>query len=363
MAVGFPLKTTYANGDVYSASDVNDTNGTVNLLTSSTLSSSAGKNAIINGGMDIWQRGTSISATASSQPYVSDRWQILTNANQASTISRQTTSDTTNLPSIQYCLQFQRNSGQTGTGSLGLGQSFETVNSIPLAGKTVTLSFYARRGANYSATSNALIAYIVTGTGTDQNRIIGSYTGDSTSINTTVTLTTTWQRFTLTGTLPTTTTEIAPYFIYNPTGTAGAADYYEITGVQLELGSTATTFGRCGSSLGGELALCQRYYFRQGGDNVYQRYAESIAGSTTRAYCDVKQAVTMRIPPNVIDYSTLAIFNGTSIVTVTSATINAASKDLTTVDANVASGLVIGTPWQLIANNSTSSYIGLGAEL
>lgn len=31
MAVGFPLKTTYANGDVYSASDVNDTNGTVNL--------------------------------------------------------------------------------------------------------------------------------------------------------------------------------------------------------------------------------------------------------------------------------------------------------------------------------------------
>ena len=32
MAVGFPLKTTYANGDVYSASDVNDTNGTVNLV-------------------------------------------------------------------------------------------------------------------------------------------------------------------------------------------------------------------------------------------------------------------------------------------------------------------------------------------
>jgi hypothetical protein len=31
MAVGFPLKTTYADGDVYSASDVNDTNGTVNL--------------------------------------------------------------------------------------------------------------------------------------------------------------------------------------------------------------------------------------------------------------------------------------------------------------------------------------------
>ena len=32
MAVGFPLKVSYANGDVYSASDVNDTNGTVNLI-------------------------------------------------------------------------------------------------------------------------------------------------------------------------------------------------------------------------------------------------------------------------------------------------------------------------------------------
>lgn len=32
MAVGFPTKVTYANGDVYSASDVNDTNGTLNLL-------------------------------------------------------------------------------------------------------------------------------------------------------------------------------------------------------------------------------------------------------------------------------------------------------------------------------------------
>jgi hypothetical protein len=31
MAVGFPAKTTYANGDVFSASDINDTNGTLNL--------------------------------------------------------------------------------------------------------------------------------------------------------------------------------------------------------------------------------------------------------------------------------------------------------------------------------------------
>jgi hypothetical protein len=32
MAVGFPAKVTYANGDVFSASDINDTNGTINLI-------------------------------------------------------------------------------------------------------------------------------------------------------------------------------------------------------------------------------------------------------------------------------------------------------------------------------------------
>ncbi len=260
MAVGLPLKTTYANGDVYSASDVNDTNGTVNLLQTSTLSSQAGKNAVINGGMSIWQRGTSISLAASAgATYLADRWQTFTGANQACTVSRQATGDTTNLPNIQYALRYQRNSGQTGTGGLWLTQPFESVNSIPFAGRAVTLSFYARRGANYSATSNLLDVYLVTGTGTDQNLISG-YTGSTNAVSSNATLTTTWQRFTYTATLASTITEIGLLTVFNPTGTAGANDYYEITGVQVELGSYATTFSRAGGTIQGELAACQRYY-------------------------------------------------------------------------------------------------------
>jgi len=70
MATGWPMKTTYANGDVYSASDVNDITGTVNLLQTSTLSNQGGKNYLVNGGLDFWQRGTSFTATG----YCADRF-------------------------------------------------------------------------------------------------------------------------------------------------------------------------------------------------------------------------------------------------------------------------------------------------
>jgi hypothetical protein len=128
-------------------------------------------NPIINGGFDIWQRGTSIAVAAGTFPpaFVTDRFQIATGANGAITVSRQATGDTTNLPNIQYCARVQRNSGQTGTSGLSLGSNLETVNSIPFAGKTITFSFYARAGANYSASGNVLTPSLFSGTGTDQS--------------------------------------------------------------------------------------------------------------------------------------------------------------------------------------------------
>ena len=257
MATGWPMKTTYADGDVYSASDVNDITGTINLLTSTTLSRAAGKNAIINGGFDIWQRGTSI--TMSSTAYTADRWNGYRSV-AGGTVTRQATGDTTNLPNIQYCSRVSRDSGNTATTSLYFGQSVETSNAIPYAGKAITFSFYARKGANYSPTSSALIAGLYSGTGTDQNNTTGSYTGFATVAENTATLTTTWQRFTYTGTFAATATEFCVQFGMAPTGTAGAADYFEVTGVQIELGTTATTFSRAGGTIQGELAACQRYY-------------------------------------------------------------------------------------------------------
>ena len=135
-------------------------------------------NPTLNSAMQIWQRGTSITQTAAGgRKYCADRWELLSPSSGAAlTVSRQVTNDTTNLPFVQYCLRFQRDSGSTATAQVFLAQSFESINAIPYAGKTVTFSFYARAGANFSASGSILASRIDIGTGTDQN-LLNGYTG------------------------------------------------------------------------------------------------------------------------------------------------------------------------------------------
>jgi hypothetical protein len=370
MATGFPAKANYATGDILTATNMNDLAGTLNLVTTSTLSVSAGKNAVINGGADIWQRGTSIaiaaSAGASSSTYTADRWQTSTGANQAITVSRQATGDSTNLPNIQYALRYQRNSGQTGTGQLNLAQNFETVNSIPFAGKSVTLSFYARAGANFSASGSSLAVTLYGATSTDGNVLTGGFTGATTPISSSATLTTTWQRFTYTGTFASNITQLAPVFGFTPVGTASTNDYYEITGVQLEVGSSATSFARNGATYQGELAACQRYYIRfnaPSGSSYGVLSDVGAASSTTVANCPNKLPVQLRGTISAVDYSTLAVWDGVTVTAVTGVSLTYNTLNSAQVDATTGGVLVQYRPYRIIANNSTSSYLGFSAEL
>jgi hypothetical protein len=255
-------------------------------------------NPVLNSAMQNWQRGTSFAI--STPFYTADRWQAGRSANAAgTTVSRQVTGDTTNLPNIQYCMRVQRDSGTSGTGTSFMTNSFETINSIPFAGKTVTFSVYARKGANYSATSNNLACIVGQGTGTDQNYLTAGYTGATNVISSNVVLTTTWQRFTFTGNVAAATTELAVQFTFDATGTAGANDYYEITGVQLDIGSVALPFRTNQPTIATELAACQRYYFRS--DITY--YQVSQAQTTTIADTYIQYPVTMRIAPTQLQTS------------------------------------------------------------
>ena len=323
----------------------------------------AGKNAIINGGMDIWQRGTSIALAASTgTTYLADRWCTQTGANQAVTVSRQATGDTTNLPNIQYAMRYQRNSGQTGIANITALQNLETSNSIPLAGKQVTISIYARAGANFSSNLNFLTFVLIYGTGIDQNAF-STFTGQANAFSAGYALTTTWQRYTLTGTIPATATQLALDINFTPTGTAGANDYFEITGVQLELGSTATTFSRAGGSIGGELALCQRYYWRtNSATDGSSAFGVGTGTSTTVSDAVIKNPVTMRIAPTSVDYAGLRVYDSVTATTASSLVIVGAGIDNTRVAVTVASGLTQYRTYELIGNSGTS-YLGFSAEL
>jgi hypothetical protein len=360
MPVGFPTKTTYANGDVFSADDINSTNGTINLLTSSTLSRAAAKNAIINGGYDIAQRGTSGTLTTAGKVFTLDRWYTSIAAGMSVAYSQQAST----VAGTRYCGRIGRTAGNTNTTNFGFIQDVETSNSIIYAGQTITISFYARAGANFSAASSALTHYVIQGTGTDQSDYSAGFTGRTVLSTGTATLTTSFQRFSYTATVAATTTELNFQATYVPVGTAGANDYYEITGVQFELGSVATTFSRAGGTIQGELSACQRYYVRQGGNTAYEAMGIGSANQTTTCVVPVSVPVTLRTSPSAIDFSTLSLNTGNGAeIAVTACTILYAGTNKPTVYATVASGLTVGTFYQLRTNNSTSGYLGLSAEL
>jgi hypothetical protein len=323
----------------------------------------AGKNDIINGGFDIWQRGTANTTTAS--VYTADRWQK--GAATSYGISRQTTSDTTNLPTIQYCARSQRTNASAVTTANELGYSIESVNSTAYAGQAVILSFYARAGANMT-NSNALVGAIYSGTGTDQNIMTTGLTGQAIVATSTKTLTTTWQRFTVTGTVGATATQLALYFSYTPTGTAGANDYYEITGVQLELGSTATVFSRAGGTIQGELAACQRYYVRWGdGTQAYSLVSTSgWTTSTTTCAGFINMPVRMRTVPSAVEYANTLMVQD---INLSSYNVTAVAMDTATFTGNTiainftSSGMTAARFARVLGNNSTSAYLALNAEL
>jgi hypothetical protein len=318
-------------------------------------------NPIVNASFQVWQRGTSFTTAAA---YTADRWYYAAGTT-GRTISRQTTSDTTNLPFIQYCARVQRDSGNTATNIISLSQPMETINSIPFAGKTVTLSFYARAGANFSATSSILVGQLYSGTGTDQNQQGSGYTGQvAVGSGASHTLTSTWQRFTVSGTVATNATELQPVFYYTPVGTAGANDYFEITGVQLEVGSVATAFKTQGVTLAGELAACQRYYYLHASGSSKALGLASVY-NTGEINTQHSFPVTMRTTPTLSASSGTGYYKlyGNGVTT----SINGAwttQFSSTTMGGMyfLASGLTAGTAGILYSDNASSS-LAWSAEL
>ena len=231
------------------------------------------RNYVVNSGFNVNQRQTSSNMTsiatttfsASPTPnafFVADRWIAWRSGFAANGQMALMTLSNTDAPFVSSGLtnfaRIGRAVGDTSTTTLNVAQNLESLCSIPMAAKSVTLSFYARVGAGFSGSSGTAVASLGLGVLVDQNVVLGLGAGSSTLSNT-WTPTTSWQRQSWTLAIPATATQVCVGISYTPAaGTAVAGDYVDVTGVQLEIASSATPYELRPYAV--ELPLCQRYF-------------------------------------------------------------------------------------------------------
>jgi len=301
-----------AKGDLLGAS-ANDTpavlavgaNGETLVADSSTSTGlrwqgdyAAGKNKIINGNFNIWQRGTSFSFT-SGGGYTSDRFQSGAGSGGTVAITRQTfTAGQTDVPNAVYF--FQAAYSASGTDTVLLDTRLEDVNT--LAGQTATFSFYAK---------------VDTGTKSITPRLVQDFgSGGSSTVVTNLTaqtLTTSWQRFTITSTIPSvsgktigTSSYLRLDLLASPSGTLT----YQIANLQLEAGSVATAFQTATGTLQGELAACQRYY-QTSGTSIYSANVTSGSTYATNYFLPVQMRTSPTVTPSIVANSGFPATNPT----------------------------------------------------
>ena len=319
----------------------------------------ASHNYIINGGFDIWQRGTSFTVPPAGS-YTADRTRINYNGTGSTrAYSRQTFSP--GSFSAQYEPEYFYRFAQTVAGSGGTFNNFYEnfiEDARTLSGQTVTISFWGKADASRTITPNFFRSY---GSGGSTSETVAT----SSSVN----LTTEWVRYSRTVTIPSVSgktigsgSSIALIF----GASSNITQTIDIWGVQVELGSVATPFKRNTNSIQAELAACQRYYFRTTSElSAYANFSYGIANSTTACRISVTPPTEMRIKPNSVEFANLSLFDGQAFFAVTGTTLDSGinTPRLPYVNCGVASGLTAFRPYFLIANNTTSAFLAFSAEL
>jgi hypothetical protein len=321
-------------------------------------------NAIINGAFEINQRN--FTSTTTTNAYGFDRFKLSTSGG-TSTYSAQAFTPGTAPVAGYEAANFARVvvSGQSGSSDLSrLIQGVEDVRSF--AGQTVTMSFWAK-----AATGTPFI-------GVTLEQLFGSGgSADTQTIATRQAITTSWARYSFTVTLPSLTgktigtgsslfTEI---WFSSGTGLTTFSNVgiqnntFDIWGVQIEAGSTATPFRRNANSLQGELAACQRYYVRYTGAAYNNVAGRGNAKSTTQANIYVQHPVTMRVGALAIDYSNLALWDEVAAPSVTNAVLDVNNTQTAVVTMTVASGLTQFRNYASVASSVGTGFIGFSAEL
>ena len=341
------------------------------------------KNRIINGDMRIDQRNAGASVTPILGTFIVDRWAYLATQTSKATAQQNAGSVTpptgfTNYAGITSLSAYSVLTGDT----FNFRHLIEGFNTADLgwgtaSASTVTLSFWVRSSltGTFSGSINNdafdrsyPFTYTISSANTWEQKSI-TITGDTTG---------TWNKTNSVGicinfslgqgsTYAGTAGAWSENNYFSATGatsvvgTNGATFY--ITGVQLEKGSTATSFDY--RPYGTELALCQRYYTQFGTTSTYEHFGIGVmqSGQSTTI---MNLPVTMRAAPTFAyvtgSLSNFVVFDGSTATSPTSLAIDIAAPNVCSL-AIGASGLTIGRATRFYRSASAQATLTYSAEL
>ena len=320
----------------------------------------AGKNKIINGDFGIWQRGTTVSIPNVTDVFGPDRFNAYVAFTGGTSSWTQQTFTPGTAPVAGYEGQyFARITCGSTSSYTEFGQRIEDVRTF--AGQTVTFSFWAKASASLVFTPYIFQRY-------------GSGGSAQTAVNgSAITLTTSWTRYTVTLAVPSisgktigTSSSIFASLLYN-SGTLNSATI-DLWGWQVEAGSVATAFQTATGTIQGELAACQRYYYRQTADatNPSTIFGFGMGTGSTSGRFAINLLTTMRTTPTSLDYNALGMADGSNApITITNLVFltNGAWNNNCGLTATVASGATQYRPYYIVATGGSGGFLGLSAEL
>jgi len=316
-------------------------------------------NYVINGGMDIWQRG---NGPISTKDFLADRWKPNWNGSPTVAYSRQDFAagdiEAAGFGDAQHFLRLDLQAGDAGFTVLSLEQNIEDVRV--LAGQEVTVSFYAK--ASIARTLQVrLIQLFGSGGSSTVTTVLGSGTS----------LTTDWTRISMTGTLPSVDGKTIGddskllFRIQLESTDLGSLDLW---GVQLEAGSIATPFKRNANSIQGELAACQRYYQKIEAGRLFGGFGQGFQFGTTLGFIQINLPVTMRTAPNSSidvngDFNLIDVENTKVTVDTITANTNEQAPNMAQVICTATSSWTDKIWARLEADSDATASIGFSAEL
>ena len=327
---------------------------------------SAGKNKIINGDFNINQRAFTTGTTNST--FVFDRFRMFNGDGTVTGTAQTFTVGTAPVSGYEAKNYFSlQSTGQTlTTANSRLAQDIESVRT--LAGQTATVSFWAKAASG----TPKIAVEIAQEFGSGGSSAVNTYGGQ-------VTLSTSWARYSVTVAVPSISGKTvgtgdflrlalwasAGSAFDSRTGTLGIqTNTIDFWGVQVEAGSTSTPFQTASGSIQGELALCQRYYYRttQNANLILSTYGN--ATSTTVAYVPVTFPVTMRITPTALDYSSVYLSDTVNAFTgIASVTLGTSTNSLGEPAVTINSGTLTQFRTYKLVVLTNGGYVGFSAEL